>query len=73
MPVDDIREILYADADANKNDEITLLPINVSLDTDFMQSIASSLNVGMNVICFSYYGVIWVSILYVWYFALTRN
>jgi hypothetical protein len=75
MPVDDIREILYgdADADANKNDEITLLPINVSIDTDFMQSIASSLNVGLNFICISYYGVIWVSILYVWYIALTHN
>jgi hypothetical protein len=75
MPVDDIREILYGDtdSDANKNDEITFLPINVSIDTDFMQSIASSLNVGVNVICFSYYGVIWASILYIWYFAVTHN
>lgn len=75
MHVDDIREILYGDDDndANKNDEITLLPMNVSLDTDFMQPIIYSLNLGMDVICFSYYGLIWASIVYVWYFAATQN
>lgn len=73
MPVDDIREILYDDADANKKDEITLLPVDVSLNTDFMQPIAYSLNLGLNVIYMSYYGFIWASILYVWYIAATQN
>lgn len=73
MHVDDIREILYDDADANKNDEIALLPINVSMNTDFMQPIAYSLNLGLNVIYMSYYGFVWASILYVWYIAATRN
>lgn len=73
MHVDDIREILYDDADANKNDEITLLPVDISLNTDFMQPIAYSLNLGLNVIYMSYYGFVWASILYVWYIAATKN
>ena len=73
MHVDDIREILYDDADANKNDEITLLPVDISLNTDFMQPIAYSLNLGLNVIYMSYYGFVWASILYVWYIAATQN
>ena len=75
MLVDDIREILYdADAaDSNKNDELALLPINVSLDTDFMKPIVYSLNLGMNVIYFSYYGLIWASFIYLWYFIATQN
>ena len=77
MHIDDIREILYdADADAadaNKNDEIALLPINVSINTDFMKPIVYSLNLGMNVIYFSYYGLIWASFIYVWYIAATQN
>jgi hypothetical protein len=83
MPVDDIREILYGDDDndndndndndANKNDEFALIPMNVSLDTDFMQPIIYSLNLGMDVICFSYYGLLWASVVYVWYFAATQN
>jgi len=73
MYVDDIREILYDDADANKNDELTLLPVDISLNTDFMQPIAYSLNLGLNVIYMSYYGFVWASILYVWYIAATKN
>ena len=75
MHVDDIREILYDDddADANKNDEIALLPINVSMNTDFMQPIAYSVNLGLNVIYMSYYGFVWASILYIWYIAATQN
>lgn len=77
MRVDDIREILYDDADANKNDELALLPIllptNVSIDTDFMQPLIYSLNLGWNVIFFSYYGLIWASVIYVWYVAATHN
>ena len=75
MHVDDIREILYdADAaDANKNDELTLLPVDISLNTDFMQPIAYSLNLGLNVIYMSYYGFVWASILYIWYIAATQN
>lgn len=75
MHVDDIREILYddADADANKNDELTLLPVDISLNTDFMQPIAYSLNLGLNVIYMSYYGFVWASILYIWYIAATHK
>ena len=75
MHVDDIREILYDDddADANKNDEIALLPINVSMNTDFMQPIAYSVNLGLNVIYMSYYGFVWASILYIWYIAATQK
>lgn len=73
MHVDDIREILYDDADANKNDELTLLPVDISLNTDFMQPIAYSLNLGFNVIYMSYYGFVWASILYIWYIAATQN
>ena len=73
MHVDDIREILYDDTDANKNDEITLLPVDISLNTDFMQPIAYSLNLGLNVIYMSYYGFVWASILYVWYIAATQK
>jgi len=75
MHVDDIREILYdADAaDANKNDELTLLPVDISLNTDFMQPIAYSLNLGLNVIYMSYYGFVWASILYIWYIAATQK
>jgi hypothetical protein len=73
MHVDDIREILYDDADANKNDEIALLPINVSINTDFMQPVAYSLNLGLNVIYMSYYGFVWASILYIWYIAATQK
>jgi len=75
MHVDDIREILYddEDADANKNDEFALIPMNVSLDTDFMQPIAYSLNLGLNIIYMSYYGFVWASILYVWYIAATHK
>ena len=71
--VDDIREILYDDADANKNDELTLLPVDISLNTDIMQPIAYSLNLGLNVIYMSYYGFVWASILYVWYIAATQK
>jgi hypothetical protein len=79
MHVDDIREILYGDDDndndndANKNDEFALIPMNVSLDTDFMQPIIYSLKLGMNVIYFSYYGVIWASFIYLWYFIATQK
>lgn len=73
MHVDDIREILYDDTDENKNHEITLLPVDISLNTDFMQPIAYSLNLGLNVIYMSYYGFVWASILYVWYIAATKN
>lgn len=73
MHIDDIREILYDDTDANKKDELTLLPVDVSLNTDFMQPIAYSLNLGLNVIYMSYYGFIWASILYVWYIAATQK
>jgi hypothetical protein len=81
MPVDDIREILYGDDDndndndndANKNDEFALIPMNVSLDTDFMQPIIYSLNLGMNVIYFSYYGLLWASFIYLWYFIATQK
>lgn len=73
MHVDDIREILYDDTDENKNDELTLLPVDISLNTDFMQPIAYSLNLGLNVIYMSYYGFVWASILYVWYIAATKN
>lgn len=75
MHVDDIREILYdnTDDDANKNDEITLLPINISMDTEFMQPIVNSLSIGLNFIYMSYYGFVWASILYVWYIAATQN
>ena len=79
--VDDIREILYGDNDndndnddnSNKNDEFALIPMNVSLDTDFMKPIIYSLNLGMNVIYFSYYGVIWASFIYLWYFIATQK
>ena len=81
MHIDDIREILYGDddcdddgdSDANKNDEFALIPMNVSLDTDFMQPIIYSLKLGMNVIYFSYYGLIWASVIYLWYFIATQN
>jgi hypothetical protein len=77
MHVDDIRDILYGhddnDNDANKNDEFALIPMNVSLDTDFMQPIIYSLKLGMNVIYFSYYGVIWASFIYLWYFIATQK
>jgi hypothetical protein len=75
MQIDDIREILYGDndVDSNKNDEFALIPMNVSLDIDFMQPIIYSLKLGMNVIYFSYYGLIWASVIYLWYFIATQN